>query len=52
MFHTKFIELLQICKCQFYVSFCFVVTEALNFEESRACMLIFVASMPEMTKIN
>ena len=36
MFHAELIELLEICKCQFYVSFCVVVTVALNFEESRA----------------
>ena len=36
MFQTESIELLLICKCQFYVLFCVVVTVALNFEESRA----------------
>ena len=32
--------------------FVFFVTVALNFEESQERMLIFVASMPEMAKIN
>ena len=36
MFHTKFIELLCIRKCQFFIAFCFFVTVALNFEKSRA----------------
>ena len=36
MFYTELIKLLEICKYQFYVSLCIVVTVALNFEESRA----------------
>ena len=43
-FTLNLIELLEICQCQIYVSFCVVVTVALSFEESER-MSIFVASM-------